>query len=37
MEVKKWMKEDEELRNIKVIEVKEFEMKGDEERIRKGG
>ncbi len=37
LEVTKWIKEDEELRNIPVIAVTAFAMKGDEERIRSGG
>ena len=35
--VTKWIKEDEELAHIPVIAVTAFAMKGDEERIRKGG
>lgn len=37
LEVTKWLKEDEELRDIPVIAVTAFAMKGDEERIRDGG
>lgn len=37
LEVTKWLKEDEELRNIPVIAVTAFAMKGDEEKIREGG
>jgi two-component system cell cycle response regulator DivK len=37
LEVTKWIKEDEELRSIPVIAVTAFAMKGDEERIRRGG
>jgi two-component system, cell cycle response regulator DivK len=37
LEVTKWLKEDEELRDIPVIAVTAFAMKGDEERIRSGG
>jgi two-component system cell cycle response regulator DivK len=37
LEVTKWLKEDEELRAIPVVAVTAFAMKGDEERIRKGG
>jgi two-component system, cell cycle response regulator DivK len=37
LEVTKWLKEDEELHQIPVIAVTAFAMKGDEERIRKGG
>jgi two-component system, cell cycle response regulator DivK len=37
LEVTKWLKEDEELHLIPVIAVTAFAMKGDEERIRKGG
>ncbi|MCC2097689.1 MAG: two-component system response regulator, partial [Hyphomicrobiales bacterium] len=32
-----WIKDDEELAHIPVIAVTAFAMKGDEERIRKGG
>jgi two-component system cell cycle response regulator DivK len=37
LEVTKWLKDDEELREIPVIAVTAFAMKGDEERIRQGG
>jgi two-component system cell cycle response regulator DivK len=37
LEVTKWIKEDEELRNIPVVAITAFAMKGDEERIRSGG
>lgn len=37
LEVTKWMKDDEELRDIPVVAVTAFAMKGDEERIRQGG
>ena len=37
LEVTKWLKEDDELRDIPVIAVTAFAMKGDEERIRQGG
>ncbi len=37
LEVTKWLKEDDELREIPVIAVTAFAMKGDEERIREGG
>ncbi|MDQ6959900.1 MAG: response regulator, partial [Mariprofundaceae bacterium] len=37
LEVTKWLKADEELSSIPVIEVTAFAMKGDEERIREGG
>jgi two-component system, cell cycle response regulator DivK len=37
LEVTKWLKDDEELRNIPVIAVTAFAMKGDEERIKQGG
>ncbi|RMD88916.1 MAG: response regulator [Alphaproteobacteria bacterium] len=37
LEVTKWIKEDEELRQIPVIAVTAFAMKGDEEKIREGG
>ena len=33
----KWLKEDDQLREIPVIAVTAFAMKGDEERIREGG
>ena len=37
LEVTKWLKEDDSLRHIPVIAVTAFAMKGDEEKIRKGG
>ena len=37
LEVTKWIKEDDRLRDIPVIAVTAFAMKGDEERIRSGG
>ena len=37
LEVTKWLKEDESLRDIPVIAVTAFAMKGDEEKIREGG
>lgn len=37
IEVTRWLKNDPELRNIPVIAVTAFAMKGDEERIRAGG
>ncbi|MFD0918052.1 response regulator [Pseudahrensia aquimaris] len=37
LEVTKWLKEDDTLRNIPVIAVTAFAMKGDEQRIRQGG
>lgn len=37
LEVTKWIKEDEDLREIPVIAVTAFAMKGDEEKIRQGG
>jgi two-component system cell cycle response regulator DivK len=37
LEVIKWLKEDDHLREIPVIAVTAFAMKGDEERIRQGG
>ena len=37
LEVTKWIKEDDSLRDIPVIAVTAFAMKGDEERIRQGG
>ncbi len=37
LEVTKWLKEDEDLRNIPVVAVTAFAMKGDAEKIREGG
>ena len=37
LEVTKWIKEDDNLREIPVIAVTAFAMKGDEEKIREGG
>ena len=37
LQVTQWIKDDEELAHIPVIAVTAFAMKGDEERIRKGG
>jgi two-component system, cell cycle response regulator DivK len=37
LEVTKWLKEDDHLREIPIIAVTAFAMKGDEERIREGG
>ena len=37
LQVTKWLKADEELKDIPVIAVTAFAMKGDEERIRAGG
>jgi two-component system cell cycle response regulator DivK len=37
LEVTKWLKEDDELKEIPVVAVTAFAMKGDEERIRDGG
>ncbi|MDJ0894312.1 MAG: response regulator [Alphaproteobacteria bacterium] len=37
LEVTKWIKEDDRLREIPVIAVTAFAMKGDEEKIREGG
>lgn len=37
LEVTKWLKDDDELRDIPIIAVTAFAMKGDEERIREGG
>ena len=37
LEVTKWIKQDEELKSIPVIAVTAFAMKGDEEKIRRGG
>jgi two-component system cell cycle response regulator DivK len=37
LEVTKWLKDDDDLRQIPVVAVTAFAMKGDEERIRSGG
>jgi two-component system, cell cycle response regulator DivK len=37
LEVTKWLKEDEQLKQIPIVAVTAFAMKGDEERIREGG
>jgi two-component system, cell cycle response regulator DivK len=37
LEVTRWLKDDPELRDIPVVAVTAFAMKGDEERIRSGG
>ena len=37
LEVTRWLKEDDDLREIPVIAVTAFAMKGDDERIRSGG
>lgn len=37
LEVTKWLKDDDDLARIPVIAVTAFAMKGDEERIRRGG
>ena len=37
LEVTKWLKDDDDLREIPVVAVTAFAMKGDEERIRSGG
>lgn len=37
LEVTKWLKEDEDLKDIPVIAVTAFAMKGDEQKIREGG
>lgn len=37
LEVTKWIKEDEELKNIPIVAITAFAMKGDEEKIREGG
>ncbi len=37
LEVTKWIKEDDDLREIPVVAVTAFAMKGDEEKIREGG
>ena len=37
LEVTKWIKEDDELKSIPIIAVTAMAMKGDEDRIRRGG
>jgi two-component system cell cycle response regulator DivK len=37
LEITKWIKEDDNLKSIPVVAVTAFAMKGDEERIRRGG
>jgi two-component system cell cycle response regulator DivK len=37
LEITKWLKEDDALKGIPVVAVTAFAMKGDEEKIRKGG
>lgn len=37
LEVTKWLKDDDDLRQIPIVAVTAFAMKGDEERIRDGG
>lgn len=37
LDVTKWLKEDDDLKNIPVIAVTAFAMKGDEQKIREGG
>jgi two-component system cell cycle response regulator DivK len=37
LEVTRWIKDDESLRDIPVIAITAFAMKGDEEKIRQGG
>ena len=37
LEVTKWLKKDNDLKNIPVVAVTAFAMKGDEEKIRQGG
>ncbi|MEZ5856235.1 MAG: response regulator [Hyphomicrobiaceae bacterium] len=37
LEVTKWIKDDDSLRDIPVVAVTAYAMKGDEERIRQGG
>jgi len=37
LEVTKWIKDDDDLRDIPVVAITAFAMKGDEERIKEGG
>ena len=37
LEVAKWLKADDALRSIPIVAVTAFAMKGDEEKIRRGG
>ena len=37
LEVTKWIKQDDELKEIPIVAVTAFAMKGDEQRIREGG
>ncbi len=37
LEVTKWLKDDDDLREIPIVAVTAFAMKGDEQRIREGG
>lgn len=37
LDVTKWLKDDEELKDIPVVAVTAFAMKGDEQKIREGG
>jgi two-component system cell cycle response regulator DivK len=37
LEVTQWLKDDDELRTIPIVAITAFAMKGDEEKIRKGG
>ncbi|HEY8163681.1 MAG: response regulator [Methylocystis sp.] len=37
LEVTRWLKDDEELKEIPVVAITAFAMKGDEEKIRQGG
>ncbi len=37
LEVTRWIKEDESIKNIPIVAVTAFAMKGDEEKIREGG
>lgn len=37
LDVTKWLKADEELKDIPVVAITAFAMKGDEEKIREGG